>query len=78
MVYCIEWLFYAIKENENSMRYCSVNQVADIYAGTFSRASLRWLIFNEKTNGFSCCIRRVGRKILINLDEFEKWIESKK
>lgn len=42
----------------------------------FSEASLRYHIFNEKTNGLNKAIRRLGRKILINEDLFFKWIDS--
>ncbi|MFT7660031.1 MAG: hypothetical protein ACI89S_001143 [Gammaproteobacteria bacterium] len=42
----------------------------------FTVASLRWLVFNEKTNGFSSCIRRIGRKVLIDFDSFEQWIDD--
>jgi hypothetical protein len=37
---------------------------------------LRHLIFNEHTNGFARCVRRVGRKVLINEVEFFRWVES--
>ncbi len=33
---------------------------------TFSENSLRWIIFNADTNGFAKCIKRIGRKILID------------
>ena len=59
-------------------RLAAVKQIPEIYPGIFSQSSIRWLIFNENTNGFSCCIRRVGRKVLIDLDEFEKWIDQQK
>lgn len=53
---------------------CSVKEAAKTYRNAFSEASFRWLIFNEKTNGFSSCVRRIGRKVLIDLDAFESWI----
>jgi len=59
-------------------RLASIKQIPQYYPGVFTESSIRWLIFNEKSNGFSCCVRRVGRKVLINLDDFEKWIESQK
>ncbi|MBX3708212.1 MAG: hypothetical protein KIT56_00885 [Gammaproteobacteria bacterium] len=49
-------------------------QLPELYPGVFTEASIRWLIFNEKINGFSCCVKRIGRKVLIDLDQFEAWI----
>ncbi len=56
-------------------RFANVKLAASLYPA-FSEASLRWLIFNEKTNGFDQCVRRIGRKVLINLDEFEHFLDS--
>lgn len=53
----------------------TVKQFAAKHAA-FSEASLRYHIFNEKNNGLSCALIRVGRKILIKENEFFEWIES--
>ena len=37
---------------------------------------IRHLIFHAETNGFKKCIRRIGTKILINQELFDKWIEE--
>ena len=37
---------------------------------------LRHLIFNEKTNGFSCCVVRIGRRVLIDEAQFFAWVNS--
>lgn len=37
---------------------------------------LRHLIFYEKTNGFSECIVRVGRRVLIDEEKFFLWAEK--
>ena len=34
---------------------------------------LRHLIFHEKTNGFSACVVRVGRRVLIDEAKFFEW-----
>lgn len=60
-----------------SKRLAPVKKIPAIYPGSFTESSIRWLIFNEHQNGFSRCVRRVGRKILIDLDEFEFWIDSR-
>jgi hypothetical protein len=56
-------------------RLATVNQLVIFYP-SFTQSAIRWLIFNENSNGFSACIRRIGRKILIDLDSFEKWIDA--
>lgn len=56
-------------------RFNTVKQIPTHYPA-FTESSIRWLIFNENTNGFNCCVRRVGRKVLIDLNEFELWISK--
>jgi hypothetical protein len=41
----------------------------------FSEHSLRWFIFQSPQNGFNKVIRRVGRRIYLDLDELEAWID---
>lgn len=42
-----------------------------------SERGLRNLIFRGEENGFRCCIRRVGRKILIDPEAVAEWIDAK-
>ncbi len=58
-------------------RLMTVKQTAEIYPA-FGVPSLRWLIFNRAENGFDICIRRMGRKILIDLDQFEAWVDKQR
>jgi len=37
---------------------------------------LRHLIFNENINGFHKCVRRVGRRVLIDERAFFEWIDE--
>lgn len=37
---------------------------------------LRWLIFNERLNGFHAVIRRVGRRVLIDEAAFFEWVKA--
>jgi hypothetical protein len=60
--------------SNQSKRLAPPKQIPLIYPTAFTESSIRWLIFNEKTNGFSCCVKRIGRKVLIDLDQFEAWI----
>lgn len=46
--------------------------------GPLSAGSLRWLIFNESTNGLreADAIVRVGNRVFIDEDRFDAWIEA--
>ena len=62
---------------DQSKRVSSVKNVPDKYPDAdFTEQSIRWWIFNAEQNGFDRCIIRLGRKILIDLDRFDDWIES--
>lgn len=57
--------------------YKTVRQFADAYPA-FSQAALRDLLFYADYNGLNAfdVIRRVGAKILINEDNFFKWVDT--
>lgn len=42
----------------------------------FPEGGLRYLIFNGARTGFDKCIKRVGRKVLLDEQEFFLWIEK--
>lgn len=56
-------------------RYLTIHQTAQAYPA-MTESSLRWLRFNGDTNGFNCCVLAVGRKVLIDADAFERWLEG--
>jgi hypothetical protein len=37
---------------------------------------LRYLVFNSRQNGFEKCLRRVGRRILIDEQAFFAWVDE--
>jgi hypothetical protein len=39
-------------------------------------SALRQLVFHAEINGFSMCIRRVGRRILIDESLFFQWVDE--
>ena len=41
-----------------------------------SVSALRWLIFNEHTNGFHVVVKRVGRRVLIDESAFFEWVDN--
>ena len=56
-------------------RLVSVKHIPILYPA-FTQGGIRHLIFNHKKNKFTKCFKKVGhgnKKIVINLDEFEKW-----
>lgn len=57
-------------------RIATVKETAKIYGSAFTESAIRWLIFNEKENGFSCCVRRIGKKVVLDLDQFESWVDK--
>ncbi|MCP4656882.1 MAG: DNA-binding protein [bacterium] len=42
----------------------------------FTEASLRWLIFNAEQNGLNRALVRIGRRLLIDLERFDQWLEE--
>lgn len=60
----------------DEQKFLTVANLAKKYSGAFRASSIRWLIFNEEHNGFSRCIKRVGKKLLIDVAEFEQYIAS--
>jgi hypothetical protein len=46
----------------------------------FTEPSLRWLVFNARTNGLAAAgaITRVGRRVYINLDACDCWLDGQR
>lgn len=46
--------------------------------GPFSEGQLRWWIFTSRSNGLADAnaVVKVGRRVYIDLDRFEDWIEK--
>ena len=57
-------------------KYLTVKEASKLFP--FSESGIRWLIFNGQKNGFNSCVIRVGKKILIEAEAFEAWINKKK
>jgi hypothetical protein len=68
----------AVMSITQTKRLSPVKKMPEYYPGAVSESSIRWWIFNSKTNGFESCVRRLGRKILIDLDAFEAWIDKQR
>jgi len=44
----------------------------------FTEASLRWLVFNARHNGLDTAIVRVGRRVLIDVQKLDVWLETRR
>ena len=62
---------------KNNRRLCSVKNLPAKYPdANFTESSIRALIFSRSDNGFDYCVMRMGRKILIDQDRFEEWLDE--
>ena len=61
---------------EKTKKFVSLKQITEIHPA-FTLPGLRWIIFNEKFNGASVFIKRIGKKIVIDLEAFENWVNEK-
>ena len=53
----------------------SVRQLA-AECPAFSQASIRWSIFHASSNGLAPALVRLGKRVLIDRDAFERWVYS--
>lgn len=60
----------------NGRSLLTVRQFAEKHPA-FSEGSLRFIIFHARRNGFSQCIRRIGRKVLLNEAAVFRWIDAR-
>jgi hypothetical protein len=44
----------------------------------FTEASLRWLVFNARQNGLDAAIVRIGRRVLIDVQKLDAWLEARR
>ncbi len=56
----------------------TVKQLCQEYPHLFTEGSLRWMIFNAETNGFSDCIIRAGRRVLIDVRALREWMARRR
>lgn len=56
--------------------FLTVKQMAERHP-FISQSSLRWYLFTEPP-GFMACVRRLGRKIVLDEAAFLNWVDSQK
>ena len=55
----------------------TVKQLAEA-SPAFTEASVRWMIFNAETNGLDQALVKRGRRVLVDVTEFERWLEGQR
>lgn len=61
--------------SSNTPQLATINQF--IKRNPFmTHGGVRHLIFHADSNGFSRCIRRIGRRVYIHEGEFHRWVEE--
>ena len=53
----------------------TVNQLVSAFPA-FGEKTVRWWIYNGKTNGFDACLIRIGSRIYIDKKRFIEWVKS--
>lgn len=59
-------------------QWATAKALAHQMRDAFTESSIRWHIFNAKQNGLEPHIRRIGRKVLINVAGFRQWIADQR
>ena len=62
-------------DNQNTPRLVPVTQWTSLHSYP-PIGQLRALVFNAEKNGFDSCIRRIGRRVLINETAYFAWVET--
>lgn len=56
----------------------TIKQLATANPGVWTESSLRWLVFNSKENGLDQAIVKLGGRVLIDIRQFERWLDSQR
>jgi hypothetical protein len=51
----------------------TVRQLTEQYPA-FSMGGIRWLLFHRQENGLDRAVLKVGRRVLIDVDQFFGWL----
>jgi hypothetical protein len=68
-------VFNSLQQGEEPDEFLTVSQLAQRYPA-FSQGSIRWLVYQSKTNGFHKVVRKIGRKVILSLREFRKFLDA--
>lgn len=42
----------------------------------FTEGGIRWLLFNREENGLARAVVKVGRRVLIDVNQFFRWLSE--
>ena len=42
----------------------------------FTKGAMRWLLFQRENNGLNRAVVKIGRRVLIDVNEFYRWIDD--
>ena len=65
-----------ILSNLKKLRISSVKNLVNHYPDFVSESGWRWLLFNRKENKLDRCIIKQGRRIFLNLDLVDEWLDA--
>jgi hypothetical protein len=59
------------------MTYCTLKQVVESSKYPFSMGQVRHFLLHRHKNGLDKAVRKIGKRVYLNGEMFEQWIESK-
>lgn len=62
-----------------SKRISSIKKLAEVhYPYLTTESGWRWILFNRETNGFAKCVIKRGRRVYVDLDLVDAWLDEQK
>ena len=58
--------------------YYSPQQIVLSGRYPFTMGQIRHLLLFRHKNGLNACVRKIGKRLVLRIDLFEKWIEEQK
>lgn len=57
-------------------QYLNVKQIVEDGQYPFTRGQVRQMLLLRHRNGLDSAVRKIGRRIYVNKEQFDQWIES--
>lgn len=51
-------------------------QIVDAHNNWLTYRTMRRLLSKRNENGLSCAVMKIGKRVLIDADKFEEWLDS--
>lgn len=62
----------------NIDKLVTLKELSEIYPKNFPKQRVNYLCARRKKNGFETCVRYIGNKLYIDIDQLEKWVSDRK